>query len=142
MTENNVRRVNLALLVLRLIAGGIMIAHGAQKLFVFGMANVGANFGKMGIPAPGVMGPFIGLLEFLAPIAIIIGLLTRLAALGLAFDMLGAIAFVHFKNGFFAPMGLEYPLALLGMYAALVIAGAGDYSIDGSIARRKTEVVG
>jgi putative oxidoreductase len=141
MTENNVRRVNLALLVLRLVAGGIMLVHGAQKLFVFGLANVGTSFGKMGIPAPGLMGPFIALLEFLAPIAIIIGLLTRLAALGLAFDMLGAIAFVHFRNGFFNPMGFEYPLALVGMYAVLVIAGAGDYSIDGSIARRKTETV-
>jgi putative oxidoreductase len=139
MTENNIARVNLGLLVLRLIAGGIMIVHGAQKLFVFGMANVGANFGKMGVPAAGLMGPFISLLEVLAPIAIIIGLLTRLAALGLAFDMLGAIALVHFKNGFFNPMGFEFPLALLGMYAVLVIAGGGDYSIDASIARRRTQ---
>jgi putative oxidoreductase len=137
MTENNISRVNLALLVLRLVGGGIMLAHGAQKLFVFGIGNIGAGFAKMGVPAPAVMGPFIALLEFLAPIAIIIGLLTRLAALGLACDMLGAILLVHMKNGFFLPTGFEFPLSLLGIYVTLVIAGAGDYSIDTSIARRR-----
>ncbi|HXT17969.1 MAG TPA: DoxX family protein [Gemmatimonadaceae bacterium] len=140
MTNDNIPRVNLGLLVLRLVAGGIMIVHGLQKVFVFGLGNVGANFVKMGIPGANVMGPFIGVLEVLAPIAILIGLLTRLAALGLAFDMLGAITFVHFKNGFFAPMGFEFPLSLLGMYAVLVIAGAGDYSLDASLARRRTHV--
>jgi putative oxidoreductase len=115
-----------------------MIVHGLQKLLVFGMANVGANFAKMGVPAPGVLGWFIPLLETLAPIAIILGLLTRLAALGLAFDMLGAIAFVHFKNGFFNPMGFEFPLSLLVMHLVLVLAGAGDYSVDAAIRRRRS----
>ena len=141
MTENNIPRVNLALLVLRLVGGGIMIAHGWQKLFVFGIGNIGASFAKMGVPAPAVIGPFIGLLEFLAPIAIVVGLLTRLAALGLACDMLGAILVVHMKNGFFNPMGFEFPLSLLGIYVTLVIAGAGDHSIDASMAQRRREAV-
>ena len=138
MTEDNIPRVNLALLVLRLVGGGIMLAHGWQKLFVFGIGNVGSAFAKMGVPAPAAIGPFIAVVEVVAPIAIILGLLTRLAALGLACDMLGAILFVHMKNGFFNPMGLEFPLSLLGIYVTLVIAGAGDYAIDASIARRGT----
>jgi putative oxidoreductase len=90
----------------------------------------------MGVPAAGVMGPFIALLEFFGGIALVFGLLTRLAALGLAFDMLGAILLVHLKNGFFLPQGYEFVLALLAMSATLVLTGAGDFSLDGLIGRR------
>ncbi len=135
--RTNTSRVDTALLLLRLGFGGIMIAHGAQKLFVFGMANVGHGFAQMGLPAPGILGPAIALLEFLAPIALFIGLLTRLAALGLFLDMLGAIVFVHSKSGFFAPQGIEFPLALAIGYLVLVIAGPGAYSIDAAISHRR-----
>jgi putative oxidoreductase len=135
--RTNTSRTDAALLLLRLAFGGILIAHGAQKLFVFGMGNVGNGFAQMGIPAPNIVGPFIALLEFLAPIALFIGLLTRLAALGLFFDMLGAIVFVHMKSGFFAPKGFEFPLALAAGFLALVIAGPGAYSIDAAIAHRR-----
>ena len=131
------RQANLALTVLRVIAGATFIAHGAQKLFVFGLAGVSGGFAQMGIPAPEVMGPFIALLEFFGGIALVFGLLTRLAALGLAFDMLGAILLVHLKNGFFLPQGSEFALAMLAMSATLVLTGAGDFSLDGLIGRRK-----
>lgn len=142
MTEHHAARIDTALLLLRIVVGAIMMAHGAQKVFVYGFAGVGGAFSQMGIPAPTVMGPFIGLLELIAPVGLILGLLTRLAALGLACDMLGAIAFVHFKNGFFLPTGFEYALTLLTVFLALVIAGAGDYSLDAVIARRKTAALG
>ena len=131
------RQANVALTVLRVVVGATFITHGAQKLFVFGFAGVSGAFAQMGVPAAGVMGPFIALLEFFGGIALVFGLLTRLAALGLAFDMLGAILLVHLKNGFFLPQGYEFVLVLLAMSAALVVTGAGDFSLDGVIGRRK-----
>lgn len=131
------RQVNVALLVLRVIAGVTFIAHGAQKLFVIGLPGITGGFGQMGIPAPGVMAAFITFLELFGGIALVFGLLTRLAALGLAFDMLGAMMLVHFKNGFFLPQGYEFVLALFAMSAALVLAGAGELSLDALVARRK-----
>jgi putative oxidoreductase len=131
------KRIDAALATLRLIAGSIFIAHGAQKLFVFGFAGVTGAFGQIGVPFPGLMGPFIALLEFFGGIALVIGLLTRLASLGLVFNMLGAIVLVHLKAGFFNPAGFEFPLAVLGMNLALVLAGAGAFSLDALIAGRR-----
>jgi putative oxidoreductase len=133
-------RVDGALVVLRIIAGTIFIAHGGQKLFVFGFAGVSGAFGQMGLPFPGLLGPFIALLEFFGGIALVIGLLTRLASLGLAFNMIGAILLVHLKAGFFNPAGVEFPLALLGITLAVVLAGAGAFSLDALIARWRGEL--
>ncbi|HEY4131881.1 MAG TPA: DoxX family protein [Gemmatimonadaceae bacterium] len=137
MSTTTRTRVDSALLVLRLAGGGIMIAHGLQKLLVFGFAGIIQGFTQQGVPMPTITGPFITFLEVLAPIAIIFGFLARLAAFGLLCDMLGAITFVHFKNGFFSPTGFEFPLSLACIFLTLVIAGAGAYSIDGSITRRR-----
>ena len=130
------RRTDAALAILRGIAGAIFIAHGAQKLFVFGFDGVSGAFGQMGIPLPGLMGPFVALLEFFGGVALVIGLLTRLASLGLAFNMLGAIALVHLKAGFFNPAGIEFPLALGGMTLAVALVGAGRFSLDALVANR------
>jgi putative oxidoreductase len=132
-------RPGTALLVLRLALGITMLAHGYQKLFVFGFAGITTGFTQMGIPAPGLVAPLIALLEFFGGIALIVGLLTRLAALGLACDMLGALGFVHLKNGFFMPTGFELVFVLLGMSLAIALGGAGDLSIDGAIAKRRFE---
>src|SRR5829696_377156 len=104
---------------------------------MFGISGTTAFFTQVGAPMPGVTAPLIGGLEFLGGIALVVGLLTRLAALGLALDMLGAIFVVHLKAGFFAPNGVEFVLLLMVNAIALVIAGPGAGSLDGAIGRRR-----
>ena len=131
------RQLNIGLTVLRAITGLIFVAHGGQKLFVFGFDGVAAAFGQMGVPLAAVMGPFIALLEFFGGIALIGGLLTRLVSVGLASTMVGAILLVHLAGGFFMPTGIEFTLSLLGSTILLALGGAGAYSLDAMIARRR-----
>jgi putative oxidoreductase len=95
----------------------------------------------MGVPLAGVTGPFIALLELIGGIALILGIFTRIVAVLLACDMLGAIILVHGKNGFFLPTGFEFALALLGASLALALTGAGNISGDDRfIFRRKVDL--
>lgn len=130
------RQTDLGLAILRVVLGVIFIAHGGQKLFVFGFDGVTGAFGQMGVPAPGLIGPAIALIEFFGGIAIALGFVTRLAALGIGATMVGAIVLVHLPAGFFAPAGIEFPLSLLAAAATLTITGAGRYSLDALISRR------
>ena len=131
------RQFNVGIMVLRVVTGLIFVAHGGQKLFVYGVDGVAAGFGQMGIPFAQVMGPFIGMLEFFGGIALMLGLLTRLFSIGLAFTMAGAMLLVHLAGGFFMPTGIEFTLALLGSTVMLALAGAGAYSLDALLARRR-----
>ncbi len=135
-------RPDLGLAILRLSTGTIFAAHGAQKLFVYGFGGVTGAFTQMGIPLPGIAGPATGLVEFFGGLALVAGLLTRLAGLGLAVAMLGAIGFVHLAGGFFAPNGVELPLALLGAALTLAVTGAGRYSLDTLLAGRDGRAAG
>jgi putative oxidoreductase len=131
------RRQGTGLAILRIIIGIVFMAHGGQKLFVYGFAGVTGAFTQMGVPLPGITGPLVAILEFFGGLALVIGLLTRLAALGLAIDMLGAILLVHLAAGFFLPNGYEFALTLLGASVALAVGGPGILSVDETIARRR-----
>lgn len=124
------QRLAVGLTILRVIVGIIFIAHGAQKLFGMGLGGVVGMFGQMHIPLPQIAGPVVAFVEFLGGIALVIGLFTRVAAVLLAIDMCGAILFVHARNGFFLPMGFEYPMLLLASNIAILISGPGGYAID------------
>jgi putative oxidoreductase len=128
------RQLSLGLAVLRIAVATVFIRHGAQKLFVSGFAGVTGGFTHIGVPLPGLMGPFIALLEFFGGIALVIGLLTRLVALGLAFDMLGAIVLVKLAAGF---SKYEFEFLLLASSLVLVFTGAGKFSIDALLAGRR-----
>lgn len=129
-------RLHLALLILRVVVGIVFAVHGGQKLFVYGFGGVIGAFTKMGIPLPMVAGPLVTLVEFLAGLALIAGLFTRVAAILIACDMLGAILFVHLKNGFFLPAGFEYAITMLAAAVVLALVGPGAYSVDASMGGR------
>jgi putative oxidoreductase len=130
------RQINIALILLRVVLGAIFIAHGAQKLFVFGLDGVAGGFASMGVPMAGILGPFVALVEFLGGIALAVGLLTRLASLGIASTMIVAILLVHLKQGFFNPGGVEFPLSLLASTIVLTLTGAGNWSLDALIGQK------
>jgi putative oxidoreductase len=135
---NNIRtRPDLALLVLRLAVGFSFFMHGYQKVFGTGVGGVTQGFTRMGIPLPEVAAPFIAFLELVGGIALMLGVLTRVAAFLLTCDMAVATTLVHMKNGYLGQGGMELTF-LLGMMAlAVALAGAGPISIDAAMARRR-----
>jgi putative oxidoreductase len=131
-------QVSAGLAVLRVVLGAVFLAHGAQKVFVWGLAGVSAGFEGMGIPMAGVAGPAVALAELLGGAALLVGLFTRPVAAVLALVMLGALFLVHLPAGFFAPDGIEFVLTLFAGAAALVLTGPGRFSLDAGIARRRS----
>ena len=125
----------LALLLLRLGLGIIMTAHGWQKL----SGGLGKFMGYLSnIGVPGWMAYLVVAAEFGGGILLLVGLLTRLAALGIAIDMTVAISKVHWKNGLLSSpgkVGYEFPLACWVIAFALIFLGAGAISLDGAFFR-------
>ena len=132
-------------LILRIGLGSVIVAHGAQKLLGwFGGFGYDGTMGfftrKMGLPWLVAFLVIIG--ESLGALALIAGLLTRFTAAGFIVIMIGAIATVHWPQGFFMNWfgqqqgeGFEYHLLVIAMSAALVIAGGGKWALDSLIAR-------
>ena len=136
-TSNN----SVSSLVLRVPVGIILTAHGAQKLFAwfggYGLEGTGQWMESIGL-APGfLMALLAGSAEFFGGLALILGALTRPAALMSAFTMVVAIFSVHASNGLFmSNNGYEFALALLAATAALTIQGGGKFSVDGLISNK------
>ena len=124
------------LTVLRVVVGAVFLAHGAQKVFVYGFHGVAGAFAGMGIPVPAVTSALVAVVELLGGAALIAGFLTRWAAILNGFDMLVAIMLVHIKKGFFNPGGVEFPLTLLAACLVLAVVGPGAGSVDGAMAKR------
>jgi putative oxidoreductase len=126
-------------LPIRFGLAAVMIAHGAQKV-LGSFGGPGFNAFINGNTPFGFMRPtwlWLGaaaLSELLGGIFVGLGFLTRVGAFFIACTMLTAIVGVHWTNGFFAGnRGYEYPLSLLAMAIALLIAGGGQASIDKSL---------
>ena len=132
------RKVDLALLVARISVGIVFFAHGAQKVFGWfggkGLAATVDGMTKMGMPT--VIPYLVAFGELAAGLGLIVGLLTRIAAGGMFIEMLGAVLIVHWRSGFFAEnRGFEYPLTLCLVCLALMLTGAGAYSLDAVLRR-------
>ncbi len=133
--------------LLRVTLALVIFPHGAQKLLGwFGGAGFGPTLDyfaeALGIP-PALTVLVIGL-EFFGPIALILGLGSRVAALGIAAVMLGAVFTVHLSNGFFmnwagaqAGEGFEYHLLALAIAAVVALKGSGGLSLDRRLAARR-----
>lgn len=123
------------LTVARLVIGLVFAMHGGQKFFQTGIGNVAQMFGGMGIPFPLLSATLAASAEFFGGLFLILGFLTRLAAIPMAFTMIVAFATVHGKNGFFLQQGgFEYVFTLFGVLVAFMLTGPGALSVDGLIA--------
>ena len=122
------------LLLLRVVVGGTMAGHGAQKLLGWfdgpGLDGVKKMLGSFGFRWPALMALGLALTEC-SGLLFALGFLTPLVALGIAVVMLNAVALVHFKNGFWAGKGgYEFNLVLLTVAVAVSATGPGRFSID------------
>ena len=124
--------------------GIVMFPHGMQKLFGWfggpGLAGTYHQFTE-GMHLPALLAILVILAESLGSIGLIVGCLTRVAAFGILCNMIGAVALVHWPNGFFmnwsgrqAGEGFEYHLLAITIATAIILAGAGNFSIDKTVA--------
>jgi len=124
-------QAQIALGLIRIVAGVIFFAHGYQKFFVMGIEGTTGFFTQVGAPLPGISAIAVASLELVGGALLAAGFLTRLVAIPLAIDIATAILLFHSKHGFFVPMGVEFVTLLLVSAIALAIAGPGAFSIDG-----------
>ncbi len=133
------------LMLVRVVLGVVFFAHGAQKLLGwFGGPGLGATLrtfhDQLRIPA--VLTCLAIAAEFFGGLGLIVGLLTRVAAFGVAVTIAVALLTVHLKNGFFLNWfgekpghGIEYHLLVIALAAVLMVKGAGPFSIDAALSR-------
>jgi len=128
-----------AVILIRLIVGGVFLSEGIQKFLFPGNLGVG-RFIKIGIPSPEIMAPFVGVVEIVGGGLLLAGFLTRLAAIPLVISMLVAITTTKIpifqKSGFWAmahEARVDYAMLLGCIF--LLIAGAGTWSLDAGLTR-------
>lgn len=126
-----------ALLVLRVVAGAVFAVHGYLKLSG-GVDGFSGMLDGLGVPLPLFFAWVVTLVELLGGIALILGFLTHLSSKLLAIDMLVAVLLVHAKNGLTGPNGAELALSLLAIVIALMVLGAGAWSIDAALMKKQT----
>lgn len=133
---------DVGVVVVRIVLGVIFIAHGGGKLFGIwgghGISGVAGFMGKLGFNPPMLWAVVLAVTEFFGGIFVLIGFLTRWAALGLAIAMLVAILKVHLGQGLLGDnqgSGYEFPLALLAMALFLLFNGARRFSLDAVLKR-------
>ena len=135
---------DVSLTTLRLVLGVVFFAHGAQKMLGwFGGFGFHATMGfltHVGLPAPVAF--LVIVIEFFGGLGLVVGFLTRIAALGIGIEMIGAIFMIHLPNGFFMNWmgtqkgeGIEYHLLVLAMAATLLLRGAGAFSLDKALSK-------
>src|ERR1039457_1814571 len=135
---------DVSLTMMRLVLGVVFFAHGAQKMLGwFGGYGFHGTMGFLehtGLPASVAL--LVICTEFFGGLGFIVGLLTRIASLGIAGLMIGAIFRVHLANGFFMNWagnqkgeGSEYHLLVLAIAATLLLRGAGAFSADHALSK-------
>jgi putative oxidoreductase len=134
--------------VLRVALGAVMFPHGAQKLLGwFGGYGFHGTMGfltqNVGLPTP--LAALVIVAEFFGSIALVLGLFSRAAVVGIISVMIGAIVTTHLPNGFFmnwtgqqAGEGFEYHLLVIAMAIAILIQGSGRYSVDRILSRDRS----
>lgn len=122
--------------ILRVMVGIVFLAHGGQKVFVFGFSGVQGAFGQMGIPMPTVMGPFVALLELVGGLLLVVGVGTRWVSILLAIEMAVAVLKVHLSHGFFLPGGFEYALMMFAASCAVALEGPGAAALGRTLSKK------
>ena len=127
--------LSLGLLILRVIGGLTLAAHGAQKLFGWfegpGLTKLSQGFEKQGFKPVWIWVSLVILGELGGGLSVAFGFLTPLGAAGMFAAMFMAIFKSHWKNGFWnSKRGLEFPLQLLAIGVAIGLIGPGNYSLD------------
>src|SRR5512146_2453523 len=133
-------------LILRMTLGVVMFPHGAQKLLGwyggFGFSGTIRFFTDV-MHLPWIIAFLVIIGEFFGSLGLLVGFLTRFSAASLAVIMVGAIVTTHIPHGFFMNWfgkqqgeGYEYHLLVIGIGLALLITGAGTWSVDRLLAKR------
>jgi putative oxidoreductase len=130
--------MNVGLLIVRLVVGLAMAAHGAQKLFGWfggiGIVGTGQFFDAIGFRPGRVMAVIAGLSEFGGGLLVALGLLGPVGPSLIVAVMITAAGSVHWSNGFFAMVnGIEVPVLYSATAIGLALTGFGAYSIDGLV---------